>query len=243
MPSRPAREEYEAWAKRTLNEQEPNIAQLAYDTSTTALRSYVSELDAWTESLEHIQKLMSSRHGQQPSTMHVKPFGSVFDKLYRENILWNKNWPEERTGGWLRLEDMYDKSGDLVRTTLVCNYLDEAIALADQLTTKLTAKKREVVTNLGYHALHVNWSVPIPKSIVQNLQLKPKRNAVVVEIQVKTLIQSTVGDLIHKVYATERSRLDRRSFAYDYKNAEFQLVYMSNAAHLIDGLAAKLRNR
>src|ERR1051326_7193736 len=63
-------------------------------------------------------------------TVMKKPFDSTVTKSYRVNVLRNKNFPDAPRGGWVGPDNWYGKFDDLVRSTLVCKFLDGPMVLA-----------------------------------------------------------------------------------------------------------------
>ena len=70
---------------------------------------------------------LSSESKGPDFTFHTKPYSSVVDKTFRLNCNWNRDFPREPPNGWIKSINWFSMLDDLVRTTLVCRYLEELV--------------------------------------------------------------------------------------------------------------------
>jgi ppGpp synthetase/RelA/SpoT-type nucleotidyltranferase len=163
------------------------------------------------------------------------------------NCNWNRIFPEEPRQGWTKSSNWFTTLDDLIRTTLVCRYLDgpeqvcKAIARkADEF--KLVNEFGPRATDEGYYAFHCYVKIPVDLMVgdAGTIALTP----VEIEIQVTTQLQEILSDLTHPFYRTRRigpSRpppLDR----WDFSSIEFRASYLAHTLHLIEGMIVQLRN-
>ena len=173
-----------------------------------------------------------------------KPFASVTSKIFRLNCLWNRNWPQQLKGGWIGYASVFSMIDDLVRTTLVCKYLDgpeyvsnEIIAAA--VEAGLTGKASARATETGYYAWHTYIQMPAQVIIADKLI----DLTVNIEFQATTQLQAALRELTHKLYEKERgspptARVESR---WDYQSPRFRAEYLGHTLHLVDAMILELR--
>jgi hypothetical protein len=137
--------------------------------------------------------------------LKVKPFDSVVHKLYRHNIVFNKNWPREPKGGRWAPENLYTNIDDLLRTRMVCRYLDGPQFVCDRLKSYCDEKGiensyRELSTDAGYYAWHYYFRVPVVVSVRDTVE--PQQ--VWIEVQLTTQLAEVMTSLTHGLYETRR---------------------------------------
>ena len=92
--------------------------------------------------------------------LSTKPFKSVIDKSFRFNVLWNKKFPvEPQKYGWTTPDNIYSNINDLVRTCLVCKFIDGPDFLIKKLQEFSKTRGRACKTysqsrEEGYYAHH-----------------------------------------------------------------------------------------
>jgi hypothetical protein len=122
------------------------IRELGFPDETAASQAFEFNIRAAKQSLEqstHVIDLYSTLNAAGPiyapgrpellfqsqsleNDVHfvTKPFKSVIDKLHRRNVLYNKHYPAAPLEGEIRPVDLYEQMDDLIRTRIVCKYMD-----------------------------------------------------------------------------------------------------------------------
>jgi ppGpp synthetase/RelA/SpoT-type nucleotidyltranferase len=194
------------------------------------------------------QKLFAMSSGDRaPDFSFVtKPYDSVIDKTYRVNCNWNRAFPRRPADGWTTASNWFSKFDDLVRTTLVCRYLDGPEIVCKALKQAAEGHKLEAAfepraTNDGYYAFHFYARIPVS---LMTLQGKIHDTTVEVEVQVTTQLQEVLRDLTHPLYRAERVGVRRPSpiERWDFGTSKFRASYLAHTLHLIEGMIVQLRN-
>lgn len=249
--ARPTFEEYPVWHRTNLGEDlEDDSLRRWYEINvraaqTTLLQHKVSGL---------IEKALSKRAADstlarnQPSAIAFaeKPFASVLDKLFRLNCNWNKNYPKPPKSDWLRCANVFEHIDDLVRSTIICRYIDGPQTVCNEIisaatSAELAATSLPKATNEGYYAHHVILKFPFELLGRDNTTRHVNVQA---EIQVTTQMQDVLKDLTHVYYRKQRLAAPVRETAshrWDFKSESFRATYLGHTLHLIEGVVAELR--
>jgi hypothetical protein len=175
---------------------------------------------------------LSSESKGPDFTFVTKPYLSVIDKTFRLNCNWNRNFPEEPHAGWIKSSNWFSKLDDLVRTSLVCRYLDGPEKVCSSIAEKarkfaLNVEFGPRATNAGYYAYHCYVQVPMDLLSIDTGAIIS--TPLTIEIQVTTQLQEVLRDLTHPFYRAER--LGRRRSPtverWDYGSAQFKASYFS----------------
>jgi ppGpp synthetase/RelA/SpoT-type nucleotidyltranferase len=252
-PTKPPFEEYPSWAHENLQVEFTKKTETQFGINTTAILNSVSGSEFCKELPELLriaQKEYDQLHGvkllmtpESPSFLK-KNYASAIDKSYRSNILENRNWPNEPRWGWTTPANWCEKLNDLVRTTIVCKYLDGPIFLAKRLEDLAKAKGLQPriqshERDSGYYAQHFYAKVPVP---LVDLEMEQTQALVEFEIQLTTQMQEVLRDLSHSFYEEKRlSQDDDRQWKWDHKSALFRSSFMGHTLHLLEGVIVELR--
>lgn len=171
-----------------------------------------------------------------------KPYESVVNKSYRENIAWNKRWPNPPDGGWAFPSEWPTRFDDIIRTTIVCRYVDGCSFISARLKDFATAHgletfQRSLQNDEGYYAYHLYVRVPID-------WLGEKGASATLEIQVTTQVQDLLRSLSHSVYEDRRIKLklDRNGWKWDFESSEFMSGYVGHTLHFLEGILVRMRD-
>jgi ppGpp synthetase/RelA/SpoT-type nucleotidyltranferase len=174
--------------------------------------------------------------------LKLKSYDSTVNKSYRLNVLRNANFPEPPRGGWLGPDRWFATIDDIVRSQLVCRYLDGPGFVVERLeqaaaAAGLICKHDSVQHDRGYYAFHFYVTVPV--------DMYADTVPVTVEIQLTTQLQDVVYGLTHGFYEEirlmERAEQNRDAWKWEYTTARFKAGYLSHTLHLLEGLIAEVR--
>ncbi len=247
----PIYEDYLSWHTEKLGDElnNPDLA-LRYQANVTLLKSavetheFLSNLSKRLSALA-INGVFQSDQKTPDLTLSLKPYDSVISKIYRINCLWNKSWPDEPQRGWVDYAKSYSEIDDLVRTTLVCRYLDgpemvarEIAGAAEECGLKAYSSPR--ATDTGYYGWHVY--VRMPHSILigdRGVEIEA-----ITEFQITTQLQSVLRELTHKFYEESRitPAIARTKSRWDFRSPRFRSEYLGHTLHLVDAMILELRD-
>jgi ppGpp synthetase/RelA/SpoT-type nucleotidyltranferase len=135
-----------------------------------------------------------------------KPFRSVIDKLYRRNVLYNSSYPAAPRDGFIEVVNFYEEIDDLLRTMIVCKYMDGPKYVCENLSAYcdsigIVSHYRELSTDAGYYAWHFYFQTPV--DLIINKIIDERR--IWVEIQLTTQLAEVINSLTHGLYEARRS--------------------------------------
>jgi ppGpp synthetase/RelA/SpoT-type nucleotidyltranferase len=175
-----------------------------------------------------------------------KSFASFVDKTYRKNVVENGRFDqgEPPEGGWVFHDNWDMRIVDIVRTTVLVRYLDgiqTAVATLNSAAeaTGIRLKEPEFQSQLGHCAAHVVAYVP---SLFEPWTGPRREEALPVEIQFTTQLQSVAGELTHKIYEARRMDIYHREPAWS-EDPNFVSNHLPYALHLMDGVILNERRR
>lgn len=201
---------------------------------------------------------------QQPKHICTKSYGSVLNKSYRRNVLQNKNWPDppekppstapkrqepdpEDPNWWFGPHNWLIDFPDIFRTRLTTTYFDgvgylaeRVQELAEQTTSEPPCLRLRALQD-GYHAAHV--------LIYHDLETPDYENGshgsvlARLEIQVTTTIQTTISEMLHRVYEDWRVNGPPPDWQWDYDNSAFQVNYLGSTLHYLEGMIVVAREK
>jgi hypothetical protein len=180
--------EYIEWAKENLSSNfNSESSKTLYDINLGTAHQFISthpfislistRAVEWQEKYKKRTKsqlLMSNL----PFEIHQKPYKSALNKSFRENILWNRNYPNRPDKGWVTDENIFKYFDDGIRTTLVCKFIDGPEYVVRQLSQlakecDIKCHVRPQAKDEGYYAYHFYTQYEIGL-IDKNLEPIPK---------------------------------------------------------------------
>jgi ppGpp synthetase/RelA/SpoT-type nucleotidyltranferase len=252
--SRPTLSQFPIWMDTHLHQKLDDRVKRAYEVNTSNTKTaaerheFFASLDAFLATCATDYKQSTGTNlfsGDTQLKLLTKSYESVVNKAFRLNIAWNKGFPKAPQNGWITPENWFNGLDDIVRTSLVCRYLDGPKFVASRLHERATAlgldseyKSRQ--QDDGYYAYHFYISIPVDL-IKTDWTLQSA--LVRIEVQLTTQLQDILRDLTHKFYETLRVQEGRKddSWKWDFSTSRFKASYLSHTLHLIEGLIVELR--
>ncbi|NOV01327.1 hypothetical protein [Paenibacillus planticolens] len=252
-------EGFKIWYEKKFNSKIDQPKKNYYDQVTQALKQQISTSNFWTGFTDELKELsheylLTTQYefmasAIQTPELYLKPFNSYIDKLFRKNVIDNKNWPECPEGGWYKVESSYNRIKDLVRTSFVVKYLDGVELLATKLERFGAQTGNNIVVSFearehGYYAAHldVGFQLEIPK-----MSWETEAIYCSFEIQITTQLQEVLKKLTHQYYETRRLDLgtneQNKKWQWDYKSEEFTANYLGHILHYLEGMILEVRDR
>jgi ppGpp synthetase/RelA/SpoT-type nucleotidyltranferase len=249
-------EEYRDWAAKALDSDFSNPQlQRIYETNANNILSSVlqhpffvrfsEEALRWSESYQSGSRSELFMGSREPNLV-VKPFTSVVEKTYRQNVLRNDAFPTEPLKGWVDTRNLYSKINDLVRGTLVCRFIDGPQFVAAQIekyATRLDLGSRSYSQERddGYYAFHSYVTFPVP---IFDAAWNQAEIPVEVEIQITTQLQDVLRSLTHHLYEGQRLQSEESGkWKWDFASNRFRVGYLSHTLHLIESIILDSRDR
>jgi ppGpp synthetase/RelA/SpoT-type nucleotidyltranferase len=235
-----------------------NIFKTYYENVTRTMKDKVIESGFWESIIPEIKELSSEYliktqyefiSNSYEVVLVIKPYESFVEKLFRKNVINNKNWPECPDGDWYLIDGSFNRINDLVRTSIVVKYLDGVELLANRLSTignrygnnvKVAFEAREH----GYYAAHIdiNYSLELPKITWDTEILECS-----LEIQITTQLQEVLKKLTHTLYEDRRLQTgdigDNKKWQWNYRSEEFTANYLGHILHYLEGMILEVRDR
>lgn len=176
----------------------------------------------------------------------LKPLKSVFNKIYRKNVYYNNKYPEQNKKENYDVKNFYEEIDDLLRTRLVCKYMDGPKWVCDLLERQLTdagavVKVRELSTDQGYYAWHLYIQNPV--EMLDSKLVRDKK--VWIEIQFTTQLSEVITSLTHDLYQRNREGMNvpnKRDWKWDAKSQFFRSSFLGHALHLFEGIIQEFRD-
>lgn len=216
-------------------------------TSSNIVDKIESKLVEWSN--EYESETGSTLFMDKPKLdFRQKTYDSMIDKTFRVNALWNRKFPDSPPNdGWITAENVYHRINDLVRTYLVCKFIDGPKFLTEKLIefchindTKCKCYSQE--RDEGYYAYHFYLYFDV--SILGPDWIEQKVEAMA-EIQVTTQLQEVLKDLTHHYF--EITRLEPKSYDDKWKwevaSNRFRSAYMCHTLHLLEAIILDLRKK
>lgn len=248
-------EEYIKWAEDKIACQfgDPRIKRL-YETNMNNIFNAVSQhsfligfsnrASEWERQYREKTRSDLFMYNNDPKLM-IKPYQSVVEKTYRQNILWNKKFPNSPPDGWYNHQNIFSRLNDLVRGTLVCRFIDGPSYVATEIQKYaeelgLECRQYSQEREEGYYAFHVYISFPV---CVFNIDWMEENIEAKVEIQVTTQLQEVLRALTHKFYETRRLTAsdDKGKWKWDFSSSRFKVGYLSHTLHLLESIILESR--
>jgi hypothetical protein len=248
--------DYIEWASATLevdfsaaatrNQYETNV-QSAQNTVQNSgfirnFRAFITKLEEEYHARTGAQLLLLNGE----LTVLRKPFDSAVQKSFRHNVLRNRDFPNRPRKGWITPDNWYSKLDDLVRSTLVCKFIDAPKILAEALTNHAisdgcTGRHIHRSTDQGYYAFHHYTAFQV--EVVDN-EWNSQTTNMEFEIQLTTQLQEVLRELTHPLYETARLTAGPPDdqWKWDYDTPRFQTSYLGHTLHLIEAMIVQVRD-
>jgi ppGpp synthetase/RelA/SpoT-type nucleotidyltranferase len=250
-------DEYVAWARDNLGANFGGPIKRQYENnqvvaaSTVAKHPFFSGLSQFLNDVEAKYFSEQNHHLLMESDVHVfnldhKSYASALDKVFRINVVHNKEWPAELSEGWLTHDNWFSRLDDILRGTIVCKYIDGPEILgrllktyADGCGVSCSLVSRQL--DRGYYAYHFYVDIPVE---IADLQYEAVNINLKVEIQLTTQLQEVMYKITHIHYTNERSKLDadRENWKWDVKSNRFKAGYIAHTLHLLEAIILELRD-
>jgi ppGpp synthetase/RelA/SpoT-type nucleotidyltranferase len=255
-------EQYFEWARSVLGVDFENPKhQRVYEANLTSALTTIQEsgfLDGLREQLKLCNKeyrelnqadlLMWGRDVEQEVTPLKKSYPSAVNKTFRKNVVFNQDFPEPPgAAGWLTPDNWYSNLNDLIRSTVVCKFIDGPAFLASRLVEyaqglRLEARSYSQEREEGYYAYHFYAKFNV--SLV-DLAWNDQRHAIEFEIQLATQLQDVLKELTHTFYEASRiqAHSDQGKWKWDFRTNRFRASYLSHTLHLLEAIVVELRDQ
>ena len=146
-------EEYRKWLKENHNSNVSRKTSNHYDAVALKVRQDFENSLFWKELTENLQTynekyLLQTSYplfsgSEKITPLHLKSFDSFFLKTYRNNVVRNKNWPNQPNDGWEIPPNWISQCNDIVRTCFVVKYLDGVEFLINALEELAVANSQD----------------------------------------------------------------------------------------------------
>lgn len=176
--------------------------------------------------------------------LRTKPFVSVINKLYRRNIVYNRKWPAPPKDGWIEASNFYEAIDDLLRTRLVCRYMDGPKFVCDSLSKLCDAlgvqyNIRTLSTEAGYYAWHFYFKIDVELALDGGIQ----NRKMWVEVQLTTQLAEVITSLTHGLYEKRREGADLTDqWKWDPASPQFRSSFIGHGLHLLEGVIQGFRD-
>jgi hypothetical protein len=231
---------------------DPANAKRSYTFNLRAAHQSVMAGDVMAGVLAVLQEITHRYAGGKPDLLFYpaeiaedlrflqKPFRSVIQKLYRRNVVYNRNYPNPPRDGSIAPARLYEEIDDLLRTRVVCKYMDGPRYVCEQLQShcdsrRVTSHFREISTDAGYYAWHFYFRAPVElmfNNVVHQQQMW-------VEIQVSTQLAEVITALTHGLYEARRvggQEIQGKDWKWDASSRQFRSAYLGHGLHLLEGV-------
>jgi hypothetical protein len=176
----------------------------------------------------------------------MKPFQSAIHKMYRQNVIFNKRYPDPPPDGGIDPSRMYEEIDDLVRARIVCKYLDGPRFVCERLSQHCSAaginfNYRDLSTDAGYYAWHFYFQSPVELMLNGEVQ----NRFMWIEVQLTTQLAEVITSLTHGLYAERReghSESRRGDWKWDAASQRFRSAYLGHGLHLLEGIIQTFRD-
>jgi ppGpp synthetase/RelA/SpoT-type nucleotidyltranferase len=190
--------------------------------------------------------LMTGEAGDFELNPVRKSYDSAVNKTFRKNVLLNENFPAAPAMGWLTPSTWYSSLNDLVRSTIVCKFIDGPQFLSAKLeayATNLGLRNRSYSQERdeGYYAYHFYAKFDVT---LVDLGWNEENHEIEFEIQLATQLQDVLKELTHAFYEATRIQVnpDKGKWKWDFKTNRFRASYLSHTLHLLEAIVVDLRD-
>ncbi len=184
-----------------------------------------------------------------PELMEIQIFSKSYDsalnKAYRNNILYNRNYPRAPKGGYIDGNSIYSRVNDLLRSRIVCKYMDGP-AFVDKILAEVAEdygfayESNSMETPGGYYAWHCYFSIPSKVFLEGGIA----DASIMFELQVTTQLADVMYVLTHQLYEKRRLGIapDNSAWGWDPYSKEFRSTYLGHGLHLVEGIIQTLKD-
>jgi ppGpp synthetase/RelA/SpoT-type nucleotidyltranferase len=249
-------EQYKKWLKDTLSITIDLKTENHYNSIANKIKSDFIVSKAWTDLLLQLNDFNNeylSKTNYQLLVAEFKPelvtksFSSFFEKTFRKNIVYNREFPKPPNGGWATPDNWIENTNDILRTFFVVKYLDGVEFLMDKIQNSLKENSLECKNHFeardeGYYAVHIytknNFNIP-------RIDWDTEVKKVTVELQITTQLQEVIGKLTHQLYESRRIKQDKsdKKWQWNYESEEFTTNYLGHILHYVEGMIMEVRNK
>jgi hypothetical protein len=254
-PGPKSQADYKNWAKTQLNcdfelKDEETLYNLNVSSAVQAVQAHLF----WKNLpglLLNLADEYRSQHdadlfpGDPMPHLATKTYESVIDKTFRLNVLWNRNWPSPPRSGWVTSNSLYALVNDLIRSKIVCTFLDGPGRVAAALEAEarqlgLSPIIKRLSRDEGYYSHHFYAHFPISFATISGVQ----QGTLAVELQITTQPQELLRQLTHVYYREQRikPRDDRDEWQWNFRTNKFKARYISHALHLLEAMILDVRD-
>ncbi len=246
IPANP--KDYPRWHYKQFNEL---LSEQDYNSKTTEFSHIVSNGVFWQKFLNQYsvfeQEFQLKKSGELftksmvDNKIHLKSYESLISKIYRKNVLCNKNCPQEPTERkWIKKDNIFVNIKDILRTTVVVKYIDSIDFLINKF--KDICKENNLLFEYnyenrdeGYYAAHC---------YIQH-QIQISGDIVWLEVQITTQFQEILKNLLHKYYEQERELEKPNScdWKWEFGSNKFSVHYLGHTLHFLEGIITNLRQK
>lgn len=189
-------------------------------------------------------------YASKPADLQVlaKPYASMLNKVYRINCLRNRNFPEPPRKGWVEHAMIYDhdQMNDLLRSRLVCKYMDGPQFVAKGLArfckeNRLEFRSYPMHSDTGYHAWHCYIRNSIDIAVGGGIETRQ----IWLELQVTTQLAEVITGLTHGLYEVSRVGSPASSgdeWRWEPRSQQFRSAYLGHTLHLLEGIIQTFRD-
>jgi len=253
----PSLEKFQDWMKDNLDIAIDTSHIGHYNNAAKLMKEQLENSSFWKLLCKNINEYNDEYFGEYATdllkerkapTIYRKSGLSFIDKVYRENIIDNENFPKEPPTGWVTPDNWFSKIDDILRTTIVVRYLDGIEYIATRLEKSCSNQSRlrnecEYLAKIeGYYAAHLYFNMEFE---IPGMKWDTQKVVSPVEIQITTQVKEVVKDLIHPYY--EEQRIKRYSekdvWQWRYDSPEFARNYLGHIIHYVEGVMVGIRRR
>jgi len=205
----------------------------------------IAVLNGIREKYGHSMELLFFPPELREIIWHVKTYDSVVDKSYRINVIRNRNYPDEPEDGWINSNNIYSRLNDLIRTRIVCKYMDGPKFIDGHLrifskSEGIDYRSEPKGTAAGYYAWHFYFRLNLAAMIEGNIVDTPFW----IELQITTQLADVMYILTHELYEKGRILQENSdlSWNWDPYAAEFRSTYLGHGLHLLEGVIQALKD-
>jgi len=257
---KPSEAEYFASDGAALGFPDPlESGKRVYDFNLSGARNYLQLDGLMGELTAFLVELARDYVGGRPELLYyptkptdlqllVKPYASMLTKVYRINCLHNRSYPVAPRDGMVDHATLYThpKMNDLIRTRLVCKYMDGPRFVAEGVKRfcehrGLGYRSYPMHSETGYHAWHCYIRTPVDMAVGDTI----KARDIWLELQVTTQLAESITALTHGLYETSRTAAPDRSSAewrWDPRTQQFRSAYLGHTLHLLEGIIQTFRD-
>lgn len=206
-----------------------------------------------SKTLEEVSTAYSERHPEflltHPDTeieLLTKPYDSVIEKVYRQNVLNNRSFPDPPFDGWIDGTNFFQRLNDVIRGRIVCKYIDGPEFLSGHFGERcgksgLPFESYPMNNASGYHSWHCYLTHQI--DVIEGGGVIER--SLSVELQITTQLAEVLTALTHHLYEEQRlAPPGRRDESWRWKpeSVQFRSTYMGHTLHLLEGVILSLKN-